>query len=611
MELMESSESTIPHIFRKTVQSYGDRTAMRQKKLGLWKSITWSEYRNRALAVSSALIELGCQPGKKISILGDNCPEWLWIDMGAQYIGCISVGIYSTNSWQQCKYVVEHSESTLLFAENEEQVDKWLEFKDKTPKLKKTIAWEYKGLREFSDPSYMRFDEFLELGRTNLEKNREIIEEYADSVQPRDRAILVYTSGTTGRPKGAILTNENLTWISKTITEFDPDTTFSIRDEVMSFLPLCHIFERLFSFYVHIQAGYIVNFVESLETVPENMTEIQPTIGYGVPRIWEKYHSSIMIRMDDATWFKRMLFRQALNICRKAANLELEGQSVPAWLNIIRKLCDFAVFRKLRERVGMKRMKVAYSGAAPISPDILRFFRALGVTMVEGYGQTEGSGVSTIVGVDDFKLGTVGKEIPGAKLRLSDENEILLKSPGVFEGYYKNPEATQETLKDGWLHSGDIGEIDEEGYLKIVGRKKNIIITAGGKNIAPQKIENKLKTSPYINDAVVIGDKRKFISALIVLDEDNVMKFAQDHKLQFSTYSDLSEDDEIDELIQSEIDTINKKLARVENVRKFTILPKRLYQEDGEVTPTMKVKRNKMSEMYKEEIENMYSNSNP
>ncbi|MCC5932872.1 MAG: long-chain fatty acid--CoA ligase [Balneolales bacterium] len=603
---MEIRQSTIPKIFRETVSKYGDRTAMRQKKLGVWKGMSWNQYHERALMVSSALIELGCKPGDSISILGDNCAEWLWIDMGAQYIGCISVGIYSTNSWQQCEYVIEHSESKVLFAENEEQIDKWLEFRENTPGLMKTIAWEYKGLREFQDPDFLMFDNFMELGRSTLEKNRKTIEEYADAVQPDNTAILVYTSGTTGRPKGAILTHGALSWMSGTIAVLDPEMEFNKHDEVMSFLPLCHIFERLFSFYLHIRVGYIVNFVESLETIPENLREIQPTIGYAVPRIWEKIHSGIMIRMADTTWLKRVLFEQGIKICKKAAGYTLDKKPVPLFLKITRKIVDLMVFRKLRERLGMKRMKVAFSGAAPISPEILSFYHAIGVTMLEGYGQTEGSGVSTFTTAKDFKLGTVGKVLPGADLRLSEDGEILIKSPGLFEGYYKNPEATSETLKNGWLHSGDIGELDEGGYLTIVDRKKDLIITAGGKNIAPQYIENKLKVSPYINDAVVIGDQRKFISALIVLDEDNVMKFAGDHKLQFSTYSDLTKNESIIELIDSEIKKVNNELARVEHVRKFTILTKRLYQEDGEVTPTMKVKRNKMNEMYQEEIEKMY-----
>lgn len=603
---MNIPQSTIPKVFRDTVSRHGSRVAMRQKKFGVWQEYTWQEYEEQAKTVASALIELGCKAGDTISILGNNSPEWLWIDMGAQYIGCVSAGIYCTNSWQQCRYVIEHSESVLLFAEDEEQLDKWLEFKDETPALRKVIVWDLKGLRDFSDPAFMSFDRFLELGLLNMEKNRSRIEEMANNVQPSDTAILVYTSGTTGPPKGAILTHGGLTWLSGTIVSIDPELEISEQDEVMSFLPLCHIFERLFSFYINIQAGYTVNFVESLETVPENMREISPTIGYGVPRVWEKYYSTIMIRMSDATRFKRLAFTMAFRICKKAADLELDRQPVPVTLNILRKLFDFLVFRKLRERLGMGRMRIAYSGAAPIAPDVLRFYHAIGLKLLEGYGQTEGSGVSTFVTVANFKLGTVGLPLPGAEIRLSEEREIMLKSPALFKGYYKNPEATAETLKDGWLYSGDIGEMDEEGYLKIVDRKKDLIITSGGKNIAPQYIENKLKFSPYINDAVVIGDQRKFVSALIVLDEDNVIKYAQDHKIQFSTYTDLTRHKRIRELIDAEIATVNKELARVENVRKFTILPKRLYQEDGEVTPTMKVKRRTINQMYHNEIEQIY-----
>lgn len=603
---MTVSKKSIPIVFRKTVKKFCSRTAMRQKKLGIWNELTWNQYYERSMYISSALLELGCKPGDKISILGDNCPEWLLADMGIQYIGCVSTGIYSTNSWQKCQYIIEHSESVLLFAENEEQLDKWLEFNDEIPELRKVIVWDLKGLRDFNHPDYMTFNQLLELGKEKFDKNKKKIETNADSINADDAAILVYTSGTTGRPKGAVLTHGGLTWMAVISTSLDPAFIIDEHDEIMSFLPLCHIFERLFSFYGHIQNGYIVNFVESLETIPDNLREIAPTIGYGVPRIWEKFYSSIMIRMSEATWFKRFVFNTGLKISKKASNMQLDGQPASIFLKVGQKFFDLILFGKLRKRLGMNQMKVAYSGAAPIAPDVLRFFHAIGLKLLEGYGQTESGGVSTFTTIKDFKIGTVGKKLPGAELRLSEDGEILFRSPGLFKGYYKNKEATSQALKNGWLHSGDIGELDDDGYLKIVDRKKDLIITAGGKNIAPQHIENKLKFSPYINDAIIIGEGRKFISALIVLDEDNIVKYTQTHKIPFRSYSDLARNEDIRELIQREVDNVNKELARVESVRKFTILPKRFYQEDGEVTPTMKVKRRKIRELYKQEIEKIY-----
>jgi long-chain acyl-CoA synthetase len=377
-------------------------------------------------------------------------------------------------------------------------------------------------------------------------------------------------------------------------------------DEVMSFLPLCHIFEQLFTVFGQLTHGYTVNFIENMDTVTDNMREVSPTVGYAVPRIWEKYLSAVYIRMSDATWFKKLVFGLALKIGKQRATLRMNFKQVPFYIEGLYQLAYFTVFRKLKERLGFDRMRMAYSGAAPISPDVLHFFQSIGVNLMEGYGQTEGTGVTCVSRAGKVKFGTVGPPISGTEVKIAEDGEILVRSPSVFKGYFKNPEATEETLKDGWLYSGDVGELDEDGYLKITDRKKDIIVTAGGKNITPQYIENKLKFSPYINDAVVIGDKRKFISCLIMIDEDNVVKYAQDNKIQFSTYKDLTQSPEIIKLIQGEMANVNETLSRVEQVKKFTILPKKLYEEDGEVTPTMKVKRTYVNEAFGDLIEAMY-----
>ncbi len=596
-------QETAPKLFRATVRKCQDRVAMRKKEYGLWHDITWNDYYRMARDLGSALIAMGLEKGDRVSIIGDNCPEWVIIDMAVQCAGGVVVGIYSTNAWQQVQYVIENSESKFFFVENEEQLDKWLQFRDSAACLDKVIVWDLEGLRHFTDPMVMTYDEMMEQGKEVAERDPGLFEGRIDETQPEDICMLIYTSGTTGPPKGAMLTHRNLTWMGRAITTDNP---MSKTDEVMSFLPLCHVFEQLFSVMGHITHGFIVNFIESLETVTDNMMEISPTVGYAVPRIWEKYYSAIYIRMSDATWFKRTVFYAALKIGQKRASLQMDFKPVPAYLEILYKAAYLAVFRKLKERLGFERIRVAYSGAAPISPDVLHFFQSIGVNLIEGYGQTEGTGVTCVSRVGRVKFGTVGPPITGTEVRIADDGEILVKSPSVFKGYYKNPEDTAETLKDGWLHSGDVGEIDEDGYLKITDRKKDIIVTAGGKNITPQYIENKLKFSPYINDAVVIGDRRKFLSSLVMIDEDNVVKYAQDNKVQFSTYRDLTESPEIVRLIQSEVDKVNEELARVEQIKKFTILPKKLYEEDGEVTPTMKVKRKYVNEAFKDLIEDMY-----
>lgn len=596
-------QETAPKLFRQTVRTYRDRVAMRKKEYGLWHDITWNDYYRTARELGSALIAMGLEKGDRVSIIGDNCPEWVIIDIGVQCAGGVVVGIYSTNAWQQVRYVIENSDSKLFFVENEEQLDKWLHFRDSATGLEKVIVWDLEGLRHFEDPMVMTYDELLEGGRKVAEREPELFEKRIDDTQPEDICMLIYTSGTTGPPKGAMLTHRNLTWMGRAITADNP---MYETDEVMSFLPLCHVFEQLFSVMGHITHGFTVNFIESLDTVTDNMVEISPTVGYAVPRIWEKYYSAITIRMSDATWFKRIVFYAALKIGQKRASLKMDFKPVPAYLEVLYRCACLAVFRKLKERLGFERIRVAYSGAAPISPDVLHFFQSIGVNLVEGYGQTEGTGVTCVSRVGRVKFGTVGPPLTGTEVRIAEDGEILVKSPGVFKGYHKNPEATAETLKDGWLHSGDVGEIDEDGYLKITDRKKDIIVTAGGKNITPQYIENKLKFSPYINDAVVIGDRRKFLTSLIMIDEDNVVKFAQDNKVQFSTYRDLTESPEIIRLIQSEVNKVNEELARVEQIKKFSILPKKLYEEDGEVTPTMKVKRKYVNEAFKDLVEGMY-----
>ncbi len=579
---------------------------MRHKKYGIWQDITWQKYNHTAESIAKGLLSLGLDKDDFVGIIGDNCPEWLYIDMGVQMCGSVTVGIYTTNAADQCEYVVNHAECSILFLENEEQLDKWLIFRERSKQIKKVIIWDWKGLNDFSDKDVLTFEELLDLGEQAGEEISEKLSSNIQNLTPDDLSVLIYTSGTTGPPKGAMLTHGNLTWMSDAVANIHHNMKLSEKDEVMSFLPLCHIFERMFSMMSHIRQAYVVNFVENLETIAENLREISPTIGYAVPRIWEKYHARINLSIDDANWFKRLVAKICISQGRKYIQRKIDNKPVRLTDRMIRWACEHAVYKHLRRHLGMERMRFALSGAAPIAPDVLLFFNAIGLHILEGYGQTESGGVTSSIRLGTYNFGSVGLPIGGAQVKLSDEGEILVKSPGVFKGYFRNEEATHNTLIDGWLRSRDVGKIDAQGNIYITDRMKDIIITAGGKNIAPQYIENKLKCSSYINDAVVIGDKRKFVSALIVLDEENINKFAQDNKVVFQTYTDLTENSRINELIQSEIDIVNKSLSRVESVRKFAILPKRLYQEDGDVTPTMKVKRKAINENYEELIESMY-----
>ncbi|MBM4351167.1 MAG: long-chain fatty acid--CoA ligase [Deltaproteobacteria bacterium] len=597
------SNETLLNYFQNHVKEHPDRVAIRHKDYGIWHDVTWAQYGEKVRQVAMGLISLGFKKGECVSIISENRPEWVYADFGIMSAGGVTAGVYATNSPEQCGYVVQNSGSRFYFAENEEQFDKTLKFRKDTPCLEKVIVMEMEGLKRYEDPMLMSFDDLLKLGKEFDAKNPGLFEQRWKEVKPDDLAVLIYTSGTTGPPKGAMLTHSNLLYMSEAMVNVNP---VKDGDETLSYLPLCHIFEQLFTVMINVRFKTICNFIESPDTVMDNMKEVSPTVTCGVPRIWEKYASGIMIRMSDATWLKRMIFKASMGIGMKYASLKLNFKPIPPYLKAAYLAAYVAVFRKLKERLGFDRVRVAYSGAAPISPEVLKFFNAIGLPLVEGYGQTEGTGVTSVSQKGRLKIGKVGRPLPGVEVKIAEDGEILVKGPGIFKGYFKNPEATAETLKDGWLHSGDVGELDADGFLKITDRKKDLIITAGGKNIAPQNIENQLKFSPYINDAVVIGDRKKYLVALIAIDEENVIKYAQDHKIQFGTYGSLTQAPEIKQLIQSEVDRVNKTLAQVEQVKKFAIIPKKLYEEDGEVTPTMKVKRKSINEAYKDIIEKMY-----
>ncbi len=603
MAMNHTPLQTVPRVFARTVEKNRDQTALRYKTLGLWHDLTFDQFYDQVEKIGCALVSMGLEKGDTACIIGDNAVEWVVADLGIQCVGGVSAGIYATNAWQQVAYVVSHSDAKFLFVENEEQLDKWLNFRDDVPGLEQVIVWDTRGLTRFSDPMVLTFDELLEKGEAARQNDPVLFTRMGEAVTLEDTAVIIYTSGTTGPPKGAMLSHGNVTWMADAVAATNPvDDT----DQVLSFLPLCHIFERLFTVFIQIRYAYTVNFVEKPDTVMQNMMEVSPTVGYAVPRIWEKYYSNVMIKMADADWFKRAVFRTALAIGERRADRVMNFEPVPLRLRGLFFLANLAVFRKLRERLGFERIRVAYSGAAPISQEVLRFFQSIGMNLIEGYGQTEGTGVTTLSPEGRVRFGTVGQALPGTEMKIAEDGEILVRSPGVFKGYYKGEDATAQTLKDGWLLTGDVGELDADGFLRITDRKKDIIVTAGGKNITPQYIENKLKASIYINDAVVIGDRRKYLTCLIMIDEDNVAKYAQDHKIQFSTYRDLTRSHRVIDLIDKEVAAVNQTLARVENIRKFTILPKRLYEEDGEVTPTMKIKRKIVHDTFKDIIEAMY-----
>ena len=599
----DPSLNTVPKLFHAQVKKFQDRVAMREKVLGVWKDISWNEYRENVRHVGMAFLKLGVGPGTCVSVLSGNVPEWLFCDIGTVCVGGVTVGIYPTNSPDEVAYIVDHSESRVLCVEDEEQLDKALLTRDQLPNLEKIIVYDMKGLHDFSDPMVMSFDELLELGRVEAEKDPEKFDRIWPTVKPSDLALIVYTSGTTGPPKGAMLSHHNVTWTNRSLVE--ANTAYE-GDEILSFLPLCHVAERNTTTFSSMTTGGIINFAENLETVPEDLREVAPHSFFAVPRFWEKFYSTIVLRMQESTWLEKKAYNWALKVGEKAAEYRLAHRPFPPVLKFKNALADFLVFKNIRRSIGLDRGRYLISGGAPISPEILRFFHSVGMPVREVYGQTEDTGPTSIHQGDRIKLGTVGQPVPGIQVRIADDGEILVKGDNVFQGYLKNPELTKEYIEDGWLHSGDVGKIDDEGFLMITDRKKDIIITSGGKNVTPQYIENKLKFSPYINDAVLIGDGRKFLTCLIMIDKENVTQYAQDNRIPFTTYKSLCHSEDITELIQGEVNKVNETLAQVERVKKFRLIDIELTSDDPELTATMKLKRKFVCKRFEGLVDSMY-----
>ena len=597
---MGTQAATFPHLFFRQVNDRNQRIAMRHKDYGIWNRISWQQYGQMVQEVAAALISTGLQPGDRVAILGDNRPEWLICHLATMTIGCVTCGIYSTSAPEEVAFVAGHSESRVLFVENEEQVDKVLQILPEL-NIKIVVVWEPKGLWGFTHEGIIFYDEFIARGQAFLQDHPHSVQQRMDAIELQDTAMMIYTSGTTGRPKGAMITHDNILNITDSFTSVVP---MHSDDEVLSYLPLAHIYENIMSVFQAVWNGSTVNFVESMDTLAQNLKEVSPTLFGSVPRIWEKFASMIEIRMSDSTLLKKGLYRFAVNI-----GLRYIKSGTNSWRRFWCSLLYWPLYAlvlyHLKRQLGLERIRYAICAAAPASPELFEFFNALGIPLREAYGQTESTGVIAVQRIERPRWGFVGEPIPNVEVKIAEDGEILARGPGVFKGYFKNSALTAETIEDGWLHTGDVGVLDN-GFLKILDRKKDIIITAGGKNITPAFIENKLKFSSYIQDAVVIGDRRKYLVALILIDEDNVTKYAQDNRIPFTTFADLTQNAEILKLINAEVLKVNKTLARVETIKKFALLPRRLYEEDGDVTPTKKVKRAFVEKRYADLIEGLY-----
>jgi len=594
--------ATLPAIFLHRARLNPGSVALREKHHGIWREYTWADYEERARAFGLGALSLGLQTGERIAILSDDRPEWVFAELGAVCAGLVSVGVYPTNPVNEVAYVLSHSGARLVVVEDQEQVDKVLAASAECPGLQHIVVIDDRGLRGYDDPRLTLFDDVLARGREKHTADPDAFERLIGEREPEEIAMIVYTSGTTGPPKGAMLSESNLAAAVQVTSTAWGD--LGPGDRVLSYLPLCHVAEKIFTIYVPLAFGVSANFAESIETVPENLREVEPTIFLGVPRIWEKMAAGVQIRMRDSSRIKRASYHFWIRWGMKIADKRFANRMrTPFPWSVLYALGWLFVYRPL-----MVRCKVAVSGAAPIAPEMLRFFHAIGIPVREGWAQTESSGIGSLTPPDDVRLGTIGVPLELTEIAIDPETgEILLRGPMVFAGYYKDPDATARTVDtDGWLHTGDVGKFDERGHLLILDRMKDIIITAGGKNLSPSEIENKVKQSPYIKECVAVGDRRPYVVALIGLEVDVVGDWATRQGLAVTTYKDLTEKPEVAGLVEQEIRKANEQLASVESIKKFRLLPKELDHDDGELTATQKVRRRVLEERFADLIEEMY-----
>jgi long-chain acyl-CoA synthetase len=585
---------------------------MREKDFGIWQEVTWAQYWDTVVTAGHALLALGVQPGDRVAVHSENRREWLYSDLAVVAVRGVTVGLYPTNPAPEVAYLLSHSGAKILIAEDQEQVDKALEVIDDLPDLERIVYLEPRGIRRrYDHPKLMFWQDFLAIGLEHREQHPGAVDDRMAEALEDDVMTLVYTSGTTGPPKGAMLTVTNVEFsIHKLIDEggfTSPPPTE--RDIMLSYLPLCHVAERIFTTWFNAATGVQVNFAESIATVQTNLTEIQPTVLFGVPRIWEKILAGVNIKLASASLLKRTNAKFWLKVADRIGDkLVQQGGKHTLGTRLQYAVGWLFLFRALRDRIGMRKVRYAASGAAPIAPEVLKFFMGIGVPMHEVYGMTENAAIATTNLPGRVKLGTVGEPHKGIELKIDEETgEILTRHAGVFAGYWRNPEATAKAIdEDGWLHTGDVGVWVDGTHVKIVDWMKDIIITAGGKNISPSEIENALKASEFIKEAVVIGDRRSYLTALIGIELDTVGDWAQRNKIAYTTYRDLSEQPEVIKLVQGIVDQTNKQFAQVETVKKFRMLPKELDHEEGELTATQKVKRSALAERFTELIESMY-----
>ncbi len=605
MKSVLAQHDTFPKLLLRNAERYGDRKiAMREKEFGIWQEFTWRQYNEHVKYFSLGMASLGLSPGDKVAIIGDNRPEWVWAEVAAQAVGAVPLGLYQDSTLKEVSYVIDHSDSTFVVAEDQEQVDKILDMKDQLPKVRYVIYTDPRGMRGYKEPFLLDFQDVEGLGRELEEREPDRYETMLGNGKLEDLALICYTSGTTGFPKGAMLSFRNLLTMAANLMEVDPKRE---SDEFVSFLPLAWIGEQMMCLSSALLAGFTVNFPERPETVQENIREIGPNIMFSPPRIWENMTSTVQVKVMDASWLKRAMYNWALPVGYEYAEAVFRKQKPSPMLLLKQKIAYYFVFRALKDRLGLLGIRTASTGGAALGPDVFKFFNAMGVNLKQIYGQTEISGISCIHRDGDVNFDSVGKPIPETEIRISEDGEILSRSPSVFHGYYKSPEETEKTLAGGWLHSGDAGYFTDDGHLVVIDRVKDVMHLTDGTRFSPQFIENKLKFSPYIKECVCLGNGRDFIASMICIDYPNVGKWAESRRISYTTYTDLAGKSEVLKLLAKEVEKVNGTLPGTTRIKRFVLLYKELDADDDELTRTRKVRRAFVGERYHHVIEGMYA----
>lgn len=604
-EITITPDLTLPKVFVQSAHRYGDhKVAMREKEYGVWHPVTWAQYLANVKAIALGLIDLGLERGDKVVLIGDNRPEGLWAEMAALCAGAAAVWVYQDSLIDEVQYIVDHSDAKFVIGEGQEEVDKALAIKDKCPKLKHIVWDDPKGMRHYNEPCLLRLDKLMERGRAIDQAEPHRFDEMVKMGNGDDVALLFYTSGTTSAPKGALLTHWNMLKMGQNLLRVDP--AFE-SDDFVSFLPFAWIGEQMMSISCGIQAGFTLNFPEEPESAMEDLREIGPQMMFSSSRLYEQLVRGMQVKYADSTWMKRKLYEWGLNVGYEIADAKFDKKSVSPATKLQGVVADALVHRALRDHLGLSRMRNAYTGGSAIGPDHFRFFHAIGVNIKQIYGQTEISGISVLHRTDDVKLDTVGKPIPETEVKIAEDGEILSKSPAVFKGYYKNDEATAKTLKDGWLHSGDNGFIDDNGHLVFFDRTKDIMILNDQRKFSPVFAESRLKFSPYIKDAWIIGHERPFVTAVICIDYTVTGRWAESKGIAYTSYIELSQEPRVLELVQKAIEQINKSLPESARVRRFVNLFKEFDADDDELTRTKKIRRGFLEERYKIIVDGLYS----